>query len=437
MGKGIKRYYSIIIAAAVSLISFTLTTCNPTEPISPEPKPPGYQEDIPWPSLADSPWPMHHGNPQSNGRSKYLGPQLGILEWRIEIPSSELNSSSLTSPVIANDSTIIFISGNEPGDTNTFLYSVSSKGIVNWKFPIVGDSLIPDPFETHTPPIVNSQNNIYVFASNGYLYSINLRGGLNFRKYLNIGTLGRVNIGKDGNFYITGMDGILYCISPLGEVLWQVKYGNGFQGFTTGSITFSPDGKIIYVKGFKRFSMPVRGNTLSAIDINGGFLWSFDNGENISSFIPPTDFQGNIYLWTQEVSELPFFGLICLTFNGEIKYFNDDIVNSVGNDPAIDYDGNIFLANSEIVSLDYKGNERWRKLFYAPTSESSSAIVCDGAGNIYLTNDDGILLNIDNNGNLKWSLDMEGKCYTSPAINSDGRIYIGTVGVKNYFNCVK
>ena len=39
-------------------------------PITPSesPKPPGYQEDIPWPSLADSPWPMFYGNPQNNGR---------------------------------------------------------------------------------------------------------------------------------------------------------------------------------------------------------------------------------------------------------------------------------------------------------------------------------------------------------------------------------
>jgi hypothetical protein len=33
------------------------------------------QVDIPWPSLADSPWPTTRGDAQATGRSKYIGPR--------------------------------------------------------------------------------------------------------------------------------------------------------------------------------------------------------------------------------------------------------------------------------------------------------------------------------------------------------------------------
>ena len=42
------------------------------------------QEDIKWASLANSAWPMNHGNPQSNGRSSYSGPIKGEVSFKIQ-----------------------------------------------------------------------------------------------------------------------------------------------------------------------------------------------------------------------------------------------------------------------------------------------------------------------------------------------------------------
>jgi hypothetical protein len=65
-------FFSKLIYFVLFLL-LMLLSCkeNPTTP-SEEPKPPGYQEDIPWPSLADSPWPMYRGNPQYTGRANIL-----------------------------------------------------------------------------------------------------------------------------------------------------------------------------------------------------------------------------------------------------------------------------------------------------------------------------------------------------------------------------
>jgi len=74
--------FSIIKIFILLILTFLITTsCDLTDPKKDKPKPEGYQEDIPWPSLADSPWPMFHGNPLGSNRSKYEGPISGIIEW--------------------------------------------------------------------------------------------------------------------------------------------------------------------------------------------------------------------------------------------------------------------------------------------------------------------------------------------------------------------
>ena len=53
------------LMVALTLVNFQ---CNENIVEPPPGNPPGYQEDIPWPSLADSPWPMYRSNPQFTGR---------------------------------------------------------------------------------------------------------------------------------------------------------------------------------------------------------------------------------------------------------------------------------------------------------------------------------------------------------------------------------
>jgi len=46
------------------------------------------QQPIPWPSLADSPWPFIRGDMQATGRSKYIGPITNNVVWRKDTPLS-------------------------------------------------------------------------------------------------------------------------------------------------------------------------------------------------------------------------------------------------------------------------------------------------------------------------------------------------------------
>ena len=44
------------------------------------------QKHIPWPSLADSPWPFIRGDMQATGRSQFVGPSTNNILWRKDMP---------------------------------------------------------------------------------------------------------------------------------------------------------------------------------------------------------------------------------------------------------------------------------------------------------------------------------------------------------------
>ena len=87
----------------LGLISFS---CDITDSPPPEVKPPGYQENILWPSLSDSPWPMVHHDPQSTGRSNLGRPITGSIKWEYT-DQYEVN----TGVAISSDSIIYTVAG--------------------------------------------------------------------------------------------------------------------------------------------------------------------------------------------------------------------------------------------------------------------------------------------------------------------------------------
>lgn len=120
------------------LLMLLLMSCkeNPTTPSEP-PKPPGYQEDIPWPSLADSPWPMNHHDPQSTGRSRYVGPMNDSVYWILNLDYNQ------TSAVIGTKDLFIAPTGNPRGFLN-----ITRDGKINWQKVLYSGST----YEIQTTP---------------------------------------------------------------------------------------------------------------------------------------------------------------------------------------------------------------------------------------------------------------------------------------------
>jgi outer membrane protein assembly factor BamB len=124
---------------------------------NPSPEPSGRQHDIAWPSLASSPWPMNHGNPQSTGRSKLPGPTRGLLLW--DKGPIEWSQSAVA---VTRDSLLI---------TGFHLTAIDFQDSVRWTSNLntPGDQIV-------TTPVITSDGTIIAASLAGRVYTLNSNG---------------------------------------------------------------------------------------------------------------------------------------------------------------------------------------------------------------------------------------------------------------------
>jgi len=373
------------------LVMFCTNCQKSTEPGENDKPPPGYQEDIPWPSLADSPWPMNHGNPQSTGRSKEMGPNLGIIDWSLEPYDLETGIS------IGPDSTIYFVYGK--------LFAFAPDGTENW-----GLDLSRFAFSVSTP-IIASDGTIYTTAQSK-LIAISPDKTIKWEFVANSYIGWMVNIGIDGILYILDRNSTLNAISPSGELIWQYSDTRFIVNDASG-ISFSPDGNTLYIPGI----------TTSVVAFNvqsQSVEWIFGETKMYNS--PVIDADGNIYIlpkYEELGSEKAQF--YSLNKNGEVRWvfeFNYEVSLFHANTPTIDKAGNIYFATDTLYSLDYFGNLNWKT---GLEGFSDCPLVCDGNSNIYIgTMSTGYSITIsmfDINGNLSWKIkDSQAQVGGSPAL---------------------
>ncbi|MDZ7262677.1 MAG: PQQ-binding-like beta-propeller repeat protein, partial [candidate division KSB1 bacterium] len=233
------------------------------------------QTDIPWPSLAKSPWPMVHHDPQLTGRSPYQGAKDGELVWASNIP--ELGRTR-TGVVIGTDGTLYY--GAEGGGySGTVLVALNSDGTEKWRYGIgfVG--------ELWSTPLIGSDETIYIGSLDHHLYAINPNGTLKW-KFNAAGKIYQgINIGVDGTLYFVAEDSSLYAVNPQGQLVWKLKVDEGFQPYWSDAVTISPDGLTLYVPGISK--------NLYAIETRGDLKWKFATDFMFDD--PLVDSQGNIY----------------------------------------------------------------------------------------------------------------------------------------------
>jgi outer membrane protein assembly factor BamB len=406
------RYLNFVFL--VMLVIFCASCKKSTEPAEND-KPPGYQEDIPWPSLADSPWPMYRGDPQGTGRSRGLGPQVGIIDWSIDT----LNVA--TGIAIGSDSTIYFgVARQISGESFSALVATSQHGSIKWQFELNPRNI------WLSSPIVSSDNIIYISDPFNYKFCAIHSNGL-LKWDLDVGSLifqTGINIGKDGTIYAIGITTnevwTLFAISKDGQILWSID-NIDISGDEPNGMSFSADGKTLYIPGDHD------GPGLTAFDIETRSVkWEFGFERLSLSGSPIIDSKGNIYVISSDEEENGF--LYSLDEEKNIRWSYSlgpfDWVSSY-NLFALDKFGNIYLGLDEIVSLDYEGQFRWS----IQVSSVTSPIVIDNSNNVYFTNKRGEekeIICLDMNGNLIFTM-----AYPEPASYSSyspglgyGKLYI-------------
>ena len=366
-------YIFLTITAAILL----MVGCKKNSPTEPQPtKPPGYQEDIPWPSLADSPWPMNHHDPQNTGRTNQVVSLAGIIEHHKESVYME------ASFVADKDSNIIFLA-------KAGLFSLKNDGTID---TILGDQL--NLYLGYSTPLLGSDGTIYFTGGEtGYFYAVkNDTIKWSYFTGAALQQLG-INIDLQENIYLLANNQNLIALDKNGNLLWEL-FNQDFLNSSAMVLPFSPDGQTIYIPGIN--------SMINAVDINNHTLkWQF--GEGLSSTAAMVDYYGNIY-----VQNSKFF--YCLRDDGTVKWnflHDGNIQRQYYGEGTIDKNGNVYFTSDSLYSLDYNGNFRWsRGIKGVPLS----SLICDGNNNIYsVTGDyDMWITAVDSNGNLLWETEAPG-----------------------------
>lgn len=395
------------------------------------------QQHIPWPSLADSPWPTTRGDAQATGRSQYIGPRTPNVIWRKDMPLGILHG-----PVIGYNDDLFFGTRALNSTEVNYFYSIDKDGDEVWTFETEGGR------PNHTGATIAKDGTIY-FSSLGYfnltgggLYALNADGTLKWQneKFMYGAYTRFIAVGKDSNLYLPWFDTLYILEEQNGNIIDSLlvpDFGNHEIVFSTGGDT------IYYFSGRIDTEDP---KELIAATIQGDHLWSLEFCSLCltNRGTPVVDNDNRIYVFANETPFDKF--LFCINPDGTIKWkyplsINENYENY--SSPTIDKNGNIIFPSSKfetpdadsgyITSLDYNGNLNWRTSighYWNDGAFINSGLVCDAEGKIYCGSSNGTSTNfwcLDSNGTILWKLSLEGYEYdTSPAINSEGTLYIGT-----------
>jgi len=410
------KYISIIFLLSSFLLSFIIS-CDSTNPKPPE-KPPGFQEDIPWPSLADSPWPIYFGSAQGTGRTNKILEFAGTILWTID--SMDIASGA----AIANDSTI-YVAVNDiysPTYKEGGLVALYPDGRMKWKFsfPVFSKGI--------SSPLVDTEGTVYISSTHEKkFYAINPDGTLKWDLFINsrIHQSG-ITINKDGTIYALSKfdeNYALVAISKDGNLLWKLE-NNRFRGDGRSGNSFSPDGKTLYVPG------EPHGPAMFAIDlISQRILWEFGAARVSTGMIPLVDSDGNIYVLSEETDNRGF--LYSLLPSGEIrwKYNFDESWSwvSVLSLFSMNKNGDILIGLDQLYCIDYNGTLKWKILL---NKSINSPITIDGQNNAYFIIDQGDspeILSVSSDGKILTdvALNIHSISWYSPSISEFGIVLTG------------
>ncbi len=237
-------------------------------------------------------------------------------------------------------------------------------------------------------------------------------------------------IGADGTLYVgfgggSGY-GLLRAFSPDGREKWQLV---GKGGVTDSSPAVDSDGNVYVGTGI---------GYLYACQANGAWKWGqwdVNLGGSIDSS-PAIGVDGTIYVGANNGYNGDNFSAI--RTNGRVKW-TFRARGFVETAPAVAADGTIYVSSSDFVvdssgrlntspwhylyAINPIGTQKW-SFYLQGFGGSSPALGTDGT--IYLGCDDGYLYAIDPAGAQKWRFHTDDWVRSSPAIAADGTIYFGS-----------
>lgn len=253
--------------------------------------------------------------------------------------------------------------------------------------------------------------------------------------YGNVTVYGSAVTGKNGNIHVAGDDGVLYTFNSTGKLLWYYVTRSSIYG----SPTIGNDGTI-YVSNWAN-------STTYAINSNGSLIWQCTTGNYNFGSSPVIGSDGTVYISSSNDKKGKLYAIDTA---GKIKWaYTMGIIR--GTSPVIGADGTIYMVdyNGVIYALNPDGNLKWSYTlrypfggvnYYVNIDYNTPVIGSDGT--IYIATHNGRYISTSKNevrsyigvlyaitdygayGDKEWLYDFGEALYGSPAIGSDGTLYV-------------
>ncbi len=277
----------------------------------------------------------------------------------------------------------------------------SRVGALLWQFQTAG--------WVESSPALSGDGTVYIGSGDGSIYAISRTGSLLW-KYTTGGSIdSSPAIARDGSIYVGSYDGYLYCLSG-GTCRWKFK--------TADMIWSSP---VIGSDDTVYFGS--QDSYIYALHPDGTLKWKRSIGATVWSSPALAD-DGSLYFGGGD-------GYIYAlnSVDGSIKW-RFETGTAVDSSPAIGPDGTVFMGSGDgyFYALNPNGTLKWTFDTGGWAVDSSAAVAADGTVYVGCGHDwsYGMLYAINPNGTMKWAFDAHGEVRSSPAISSEGIIYVGS-----------
>ncbi|MBN2373881.1 PQQ-like beta-propeller repeat protein [bacterium] len=327
-----------------------------------------------------------------------------------------------SSPAIGKNGVIYLASDMQ---TDNIVFALNQDGMVQWTYNIkigVMGSIV-------SSPAVSSEGTIFIGSGDFNLYALNPDGTLKWTYPTESWIASSPVISDEGDIYF-GSGYKVYGLYSGGSLKWGYETG----GIIHSSPAIGSDGTI-YIGSCD-------GKLYALNHEDGSLCWAYPAGDKILSS-PAVGADGTIYFGNGG------YGLsgrlYALYPDGSLKW-SYQTGGNVYSSPAVASDGTIYAGNSNADSA-YGANQGNQVFAVNPGDGSvkwaypvgdgdensifsSPAIGSDGT--VYIGCDNGKVYALTSDGGLKWSYQTQGEVSSSPAIGSDGTVYIGSCDGKIY-----
>jgi len=276
----------------------------------------------------------------------------------------------------------------------------------------------------------------------------------------------RVTVDDNGGIYVVGYAGndmLLSKFSLDGDLQWAKSYDSG--GYDRGmSIAVDQNGDIVVVGYSDGFSSGMDFIVMK-LDSDGNTKWAkrIDIGDNDYGFGVAVADNGDIVLTGYISIDAKFRILVVkLDTDGNLQWAKSFTApyDSIGWDIAVADNGDVVVigyyeltssGNLEafVMRLDSDGNIKWIKTYGGTYMEKAECMTMDSSGSIVIagytdtfgTGQDGLVILLDQNGNVQWARacsSYDEVWFYGATIDSDGNVcvsgYVGYDGVVLKFN---